>query len=170
MLLAAIPLHLRIHHYILALLLLPGTAIQTRPSLLYQGLLIGLFINGVARWGLASILQTENALRGDASRYGSLLPAVTVSPTTEAIGFQWEIPPPPYEGISVVVNDVERYRWSIDQGDLSYTRIETWILRARHTSALRIEPTAMQSTARKPAFGRLTGLVPHSNMTESGQG
>jgi hypothetical protein len=42
-------LNLRIHHYILALLFLPGTALQTRPCLLYQGLLVGLFINGIAR-------------------------------------------------------------------------------------------------------------------------
>ncbi|KLU90012.1 LCCL domain-containing protein, partial [Magnaporthiopsis poae ATCC 64411] len=34
-------LRLRIHHFILALLLLPGTSMQTRPSLLYQGLLVG---------------------------------------------------------------------------------------------------------------------------------
>lgn len=40
--LVAVPgMHVRIHHYILALLLLPGTAFQNRPSLLYQGLLIG---------------------------------------------------------------------------------------------------------------------------------
>jgi LCCL domain len=60
LLLLAIPhLKLRIHHYILALLLLPGTSLQTRPSLLYQGLLVGLFINGIARWDFASILQTH---------------------------------------------------------------------------------------------------------------
>ena len=49
-LLAAMPSrHLGVHHYILALLHLPGTAMQTRPSLFYQGFLIGLLTNGVAR-------------------------------------------------------------------------------------------------------------------------
>ena len=48
--LMAIPhMNVRIHHYILALLLLPGTTLQTRSSLFYQGLLVGLFINGIAR-------------------------------------------------------------------------------------------------------------------------
>ena len=123
-LLAAIPsLHLRIHHYILALLLLPGTAIQTRPSMLYQGLLVGLFINGVARWGLASILQTDEGLRGEDGRYSSPLPTVTANslPESSAIDFQWALPPSPYNGISVLVNDVERYRWYTSQKDFNYT-------------------------------------------------
>ncbi|RMD42197.1 hypothetical protein DV735_g2918, partial [Chaetothyriales sp. CBS 134920] len=50
---------LRIHHYILALLFMPGTAFRVRPSLVYQGLLLGLFINGAARWGYASINDVE---------------------------------------------------------------------------------------------------------------
>jgi hypothetical protein len=87
-------LHLRIHHCILALLLLPGIAIQTRPDLLYQGLLIGLFINGIALWGLASILQTKDALPGGDGKYRLLLPAVMVSPTAKAMDFQWEPQPP----------------------------------------------------------------------------
>ena len=58
--LVAIPkMNVRIHHYILGLLLVPGTSMQTRPSLLFQGILIGLFINGTARWGFASILETR---------------------------------------------------------------------------------------------------------------
>ncbi|KAI1469838.1 uncharacterized protein F4812DRAFT_420506 [Daldinia caldariorum] len=106
-------LSLRIHHYILALLLLPGTSMQTRPSLLYQGILIGLFINGIARWGFDSILQTSVALQGDA-QLGSPLPillAPVINTTLSTITFRWE--PPPglrYDGISVLVNDVERYR------------------------------------------------------------
>lgn len=122
--LAAIPsVRLRIHHYILALLLLPGTAIQTRPSLLYQGLLVGLFINGVARWGFASILQTDAALRDLDGPYGSSLPNVTavVTPDASAIDFHWSWPPEPYHGLSVLVNDVERYRWYTDDHELNYT-------------------------------------------------
>ncbi|EXJ82373.1 hypothetical protein A1O3_06186 [Capronia epimyces CBS 606.96] len=121
---AAIPsVHLRIHHYILALLLLPGTAIQTRPSLLYQGLLVGLFINGVARWGFASILQTDAALRDLDGPYGSPLPNVTavVASDLSAVDFHWSQPPEPYQGLSVLVNDVERYRWYSDLDGLNYT-------------------------------------------------
>ncbi len=120
----AIPwLNLRIHHYVLALLLLPGTRLQTRPSLLYQGLLLGLFINGIARWGFDSILQTTAALRGD-GLLDSLLPNIT-APTlinTSSITFSWppELPSP-YDGVSVLVNDVERWRWYRGEGEPGYT-------------------------------------------------
>ncbi|KAH7169898.1 hypothetical protein EDB81DRAFT_774057 [Dactylonectria macrodidyma] len=106
---------LRIHHYVLALLLLPGTSIQTRSSLLYQGILLGLFVNGIARWGFASILQTPADLRGDAS-FDSLTPTIntpiiSASSTGINISFSWDGPPKPtLNGISVLVNDVERYR------------------------------------------------------------
>ena len=122
LLLLAIPgLKLRIHHYILALLLLPGTSLQTRPSLLYQGLLVGLFINGIARWDFASILQTPAALLED-GLVGSLLPEV-VTPAIAAnnITFAWDTIAEGFQGISVMVNDVERYRGFQDRGDLKFS-------------------------------------------------
>ncbi|KAK4172828.1 hypothetical protein QBC36DRAFT_221890 [Triangularia setosa] len=122
--LVAMPgLELRLHHYVLALILLPGTAMQTRPSLLFQGLLVGLFINGVARWGFDSVLQTYDSIRGD-GQFGSLLPDV-VAPfietsemgvKQETIHFKWSVLDDvvrlreKIEGISVLVNDVERFR------------------------------------------------------------
>ncbi|KPM38381.1 hypothetical protein AK830_g8190 [Neonectria ditissima] len=125
-------LNLRIHHYILALLLIPGTSLQTRPSLLYQGLLVGLFINGVARWGFDSVLQTSEALQGDAQR-GTRLPVLrdpvinlgnitnAAANTTDGfstIQFQWKDPPNSlYDGISILVNDVERFRTYFDHTD-----------------------------------------------------
>ena len=110
-------LDLRIHHYILALLLLPGTSFQNRPSLLYQGLLVGLFINGIARWGFDSILQTPGELLQGAQK-GDLLPAITVlAATASRITFNLGSLPivdpkskVTYDGISVLVNDVERFR------------------------------------------------------------
>ena len=114
-------LHLRIHHYVLALLLLPGTRLQTRPSLLYQGLLVGLFINGAARWGFDSILQTSGALRGD-GQLESLLPNITMPLIGSSnITFFWDLPPPPFDGVSILVNDVERHRWYYGEGNASYT-------------------------------------------------
>lgn len=113
---------LRIHHYILGLLLIPGTAMQNRPSLLYQGLLLGLFINGIARWGFDSILQTPDELRGDA-QLGTPLPGLAIPPIIynghggnfmPNITFDFSqlmIPKKDgYDGISVLVNDVERFR------------------------------------------------------------
>ncbi|PNY26021.1 Uncharacterized protein TCAP_04043 [Tolypocladium capitatum] len=111
-------LNLRIHHYVLALLLLPGTSLQMRPSLLYQGLLIGLFINGIARWGFDPVLQTSAALQGDAQR-GSLLPSMhppaidlgSGASGLSNITFGWDVPDGKrYDGISILVNDVERFR------------------------------------------------------------
>ncbi|KAF2278718.1 uncharacterized protein EI97DRAFT_499302 [Westerdykella ornata] len=112
---------LRIHHYILALLLLPGTGMQTRPSLLYQGILLGLFVNGIARWDFDSILQTTDALRGDGT-FDSLLPAVlqpviSTEAKTIVASFSWAEPPQGMQGISVLVNDVERDRAFFDDED-----------------------------------------------------
>ncbi|KAK3620432.1 hypothetical protein LTR56_023404 [Elasticomyces elasticus] len=126
----AIPgLELRIHHYILALLLLPGTSFQNRLSLIYQGLLVGLFINGVARWGFDSVLQTPGELIMD-GQLGTVLPNVTVvAARPENITFSLGALPMydtktmlNYHGISALVNDVERFRGStIDGGNITWT-------------------------------------------------
>lgn len=118
-------LQLRLHHYILALLFLPGTSLQMRPSLVYQGLLVGLFINGIARWGFDPVLQTSSSLQGDAQQ-GSLLPIIP-TPTIglgsgpgsrSNITFSWEVPAGRrYDGISILVNDVERFRTYFDEAD-----------------------------------------------------
>ncbi|KAF1960778.1 hypothetical protein CC80DRAFT_437981 [Byssothecium circinans] len=105
---------LRIHHYIIALLLLPGTTLQTRPSLFYQGILLGLFVNGIARWDFDSILQTSDALRED-GKFDSAVPHI-LEPAISRVGdalvavFSWAAPPAGMDGISVLVNDVERSR------------------------------------------------------------
>ncbi|KAF2133920.1 hypothetical protein P153DRAFT_281094 [Dothidotthia symphoricarpi CBS 119687] len=121
----AIPrLSLRIHHYILALLLLPGTALQTRASLLCQGILVGLFINGIARWGFDPILQTAAALQGDA-QLGSGIPTILVPViNSTSITFAWTGLLRGYDGVSVFVNDVERvqgangtFTWSRGAGE-----------------------------------------------------
>ena len=107
-------MNLRIHHYVLALLFLPGTTLQTRPSLLYQGLLMGLFINGIARWGFDSILQTSASLL-DGAQLGSVLPEIASSiismSSADTISFDFEslVLPAEVDGLSVIVNDVERF-------------------------------------------------------------
>lgn len=111
---------LRIHHYILALLLLPGTSLQTRASLVYQGILLGLFVNGIARWDFDSILQTTDALRGD-GKLESVLPKLldpVISDTAQGLiaNFSWAMPSVAVDGISVLVNDVERGRLFFNDG------------------------------------------------------
>ncbi|KAF3038847.1 hypothetical protein E8E12_007913 [Didymella heteroderae] len=116
-------LSLRIHHYILALLLLPGTSMQTRVSLLCSGLLVGLFINGIARWGFDPVLQTAAALRGDAE-LGSGIPSIIAAVSGSNITFTWDNILRGYEGVSVIVNDVERYRdvHAGSDGNFTWTR------------------------------------------------
>ena len=129
---------LRIHHYILAILLMPGTAFPTRTSLIFQGLLLGLFINGVARWGFASIIQTPSALGelpgpgGSNGWWGATSPNITESSVTIELP---DVSDPDYvgngnitfrlwdprmerfnvDGVSVLVNDVERWRGYLDE-------------------------------------------------------
>lgn len=56
-------LQLRLHHYIFAMALIPGTAFPTRLSAIYQAFMLGMFLNGVAAWGFDSILQTAEDVR-----------------------------------------------------------------------------------------------------------
>ncbi|KIW98999.1 uncharacterized protein Z519_00662 [Cladophialophora bantiana CBS 173.52] len=121
-------LRLRIHHYILAMLFMPGTFTQTRACLAYQGLLLGLFVNGIARWGFASIIQTPAAL-GEAnsgggsgspgSWWGAKSPNVTalVAPDISNITFNWGPLPRDsgVDGVSILINDVERWRGYTDE-------------------------------------------------------
>jgi hypothetical protein len=129
LILLALPnLRLRIHHYILALLFIPGTFTQIRPCLAYQGLLLGLFINGVARWGFASIIQTPAALGernggGDAgspgSWWGATSPNITANVPSDLrnITFHWGHLPRELgvDGVSILINDVERWRGYTDE-------------------------------------------------------
>jgi len=116
-------LRLRIHHYILGILFMPGTAFKVRPSLAYQGLLLGFFINGIARWGFDSIIQTPAALGegnggGGRSWWGARAPSInaTVGLDKEVITFNWGGLPEEtgIDGVSILINDVERWRGYTD--------------------------------------------------------
>ncbi|KAL2862563.1 LCCL domain-containing protein [Aspergillus lucknowensis] len=160
-------LRLRIHHYILAILLMYGTAFPTRPSLVYQGLLLGLFINGIARWGFASIIETPAALGeqpgpgGSNGWWGSTSPNITDSSVTISLPDRYS--GEPYhgngnitftlwerehmdslgvDGISVLVNDVERWRGYIDEdprGEFTWHRHGHSGLELEHTSTIEDE-------------------------------
>jgi hypothetical protein len=111
-LLAALPeMNLRIHHYILALLLLPGTAVQTRPSLVVQGLLFGLFVNGVARWGFASIIETNQSLSGKGQITVSAAQPAISQPVIHGanITIQFASYGSDWDGINIKMNDVDQF-------------------------------------------------------------
>ncbi|KAH9897995.1 hypothetical protein C8Q73DRAFT_641404 [Cubamyces lactineus] len=110
-------LELRIHHYILAMVLMPGTGFPTRLSAIYQGFLLGMFLNGVAAFGFDSILQTPADLRRDAP-LGSDLPSFVTNSTNynASIPFLnqsifWNALPDgeAWDGFALLVDDVERY-------------------------------------------------------------
>ena len=128
--LVAVPhMNLRIHHYILALLLLPGTTVQTRPSLLFQGVLIGLFINGIARWGFDSILQTPASLL-EGGRLGTPPPAIKPPALVDGNHLVFSFPdlPANVDGVSVVINDVERFH-GLKERDSGIVPDFTWARR-----------------------------------------
>ncbi|KAJ3385785.1 hypothetical protein HDU84_002027 [Entophlyctis sp. JEL0112] len=52
-------LSVHLHHYLLALLLLPPTRVQSRMSLICSGLLTGLFVQGVLKYGFAAPFDTS---------------------------------------------------------------------------------------------------------------
>ncbi|KAI5308128.1 hypothetical protein KEM55_006495, partial [Ascosphaera atra] len=88
----------------------------TRAALIYQGLLMGLFINGIARWDFASILETAETLREDGAMNSALPviedPVINLNNTLQTIAFNITIPDvmDGLEGISILINDVERFR------------------------------------------------------------
>ncbi|KAI0778591.1 hypothetical protein BD413DRAFT_466700 [Trametes elegans] len=110
-------LQLRLHHYILAMVLIPGTGFPTRLSAIYQGFLLGMFLNGVAAFGFDSILQTAADLRRDAP-LGSDLPSFATNSTNfnASVPFLnqtifWNSLPEgeSWDGFALLVDDVERY-------------------------------------------------------------
>ncbi|KAF7320383.1 LCCL domain-containing protein [Mycena kentingensis (nom. inval.)] len=114
--LALLPgLNLRIHHYFLAIILMPGTGLPTRISAMAQGYLLGLFLNGAAAYGFDSILQTKADLVQDATIGSDLASFVTNStnynasiPMSNQTIF-WNAHPDGWDGFSLLVDDVERY-------------------------------------------------------------
>ncbi|PFH54798.1 hypothetical protein AMATHDRAFT_331 [Amanita thiersii Skay4041] len=116
MVIALLPgLQLRIHHYILAIILIPGTGFPTRLCAFYQGLLLGLLLNGTAAFGFDSILQTADELRLDAA-FGSELPTFLTTSATynQSIPLSdqflsWAPLTDDWDGFALLVDDVERY-------------------------------------------------------------
>ena len=102
---------LRLHHYVIALILLPGCAFPTRISLLCCAILFGMYINGVARWGFDGILQDNGVIQGDATG-NSLLPSFSSSMTIDGV-IKWNPIPADQRNIwsafNLLVDDVLRY-------------------------------------------------------------
>lgn len=120
MVLALLPgLEFRLHHYFAAILLMPLTAFPTRLSAIYQGFVLGMFLNGAAAFGFASIVQTPAELQRDGPA-GTQLPRFLTSstnynssiPLSEQI-IRWDGFPPNnpfgWTGFTLLIDDVERF-------------------------------------------------------------
>lgn len=129
--LALLPgLTLRIHHYIFALLLIPGCSTRGWTAYVFQGLLLGLFLSGVARWGYASIAETNfSLLRGEP--LGQIIAPLVEK--YESGVLYWRRPDgssydtaldgvDQYTEVSLLINDIERYR-GVDHGNVNVTDI-----------------------------------------------
>ncbi|KAG5719900.1 hypothetical protein E4T56_gene14115, partial [Termitomyces sp. T112] len=108
-------LELRIHHYIISMALIPGTAFPTRMSAILQAFLLGMFLNGAAAFGFDSILQTAAELQEDGPS-GSLLPTFLTNSTNYNSSIPlmnqtifWDALPSSWDGFALLVDDVERY-------------------------------------------------------------
>ncbi|SGZ39893.1 uncharacterized protein HGUI_02093 [Hanseniaspora guilliermondii] len=120
-LLGALPgFGLRIHHYILGLLLIPGCSTRGRTAYILQGVLLGLLVNGIARWDFASIIETQRALlRGSAGDLAK--PPIFDIPTSPKIKdmnmfdeISWKLDSADtsisnFDGVSLLINDMEVY-------------------------------------------------------------
>lgn len=102
-------LTLRLHHYILAMLLIPGCATRGPTALLFQGVLDGLFLAGTARWGLAAIVETASSLLRDDPRGLVKPPAMSYRHETgDLTVLLLDTNSSAFSTISYLINDVER--------------------------------------------------------------
>ena len=122
-------LNLRIHHYILGTMLVPGCATRGSSAYLFQGILVGLILSGVSRWDFASIVETDVALlRGEA---GALLkPPSFVFNTSYPHSLSWIANQNEtdhtglIDGYSLLINDFEAYVGKNTSLDLDILREE----------------------------------------------
>ncbi|KAL5641463.1 hypothetical protein ACGC1H_001819 [Rhizoctonia solani] len=117
--LASLPgLTFRLHHYIAAILVMPLTAVPSRVSAVCQAFLLGMFLQGVAKFGFDSILQTAAELRRDAP-LGSSLPSFVTNSSAVISGLanasiNWDVisselsDSEGWNGFSLLVDDVQR--------------------------------------------------------------
>jgi hypothetical protein len=106
-------LEFHLHHYLLAIVGWPLTRFNTRTSAVLQAFLLGLFINGAARWGFGSLLVAKNG-----AHYPDPPTDLWISYwKDQTVGLNWNASSS-CTAYSVQMNDYEVYR-----GALPYTNI-----------------------------------------------
>ena len=107
---------LRLHHYIIALVLVCFCAFPTRLSLAYCAFLLGMYIAGVGRWGFDGVIQNTAEIVGQGV-YGTGLPSFLAPEnfTAAALQVHWNDLPQQeagevaWDGFQLLVDDVLRY-------------------------------------------------------------
>lgn len=100
--LSYVDLHWHLHHYCWPLLLLPATGKTGIHNLIMKGVLVGICLNGAARWGFSSLVETGVSI--PAHWPPAPPPVATVNETH--VHLQWNNLPKPFGGVNVVVNGV----------------------------------------------------------------
>jgi hypothetical protein len=103
---------------VIAAAILPGASLQTRPNLVYQGLLLGLLVHGLNDYPLLfsasqlSLFQRPEPLTPAAVPPPRIYePHIQISDAFSNISFAWATPVPvEIDGISMLINDIERAR------------------------------------------------------------
>ncbi|WRT70908.1 uncharacterized protein IL334_007907 [Kwoniella shivajii] len=101
----------RPHHYLFALLAIPVLSLPNRISLFGQAFALGLFLDGVGRWGWDGIIQLTGSLVGDAD-VGSFIPSFWNNMTTSTTLY-WD-PINTIEkvynvtGYSILIDDIQK--------------------------------------------------------------
>lgn len=101
---------------------------------MHCSLLLGLFLNGIARWGFDSILQTPAELRRDAA-LGSDLPSFNLtSIDTVSKLITWNAIPAnltsSWNGFALIINDVLEYSGTASNFSMAnYSTSVPWFLR-----------------------------------------
>ncbi|TKY86288.1 hypothetical protein EX895_005113 [Sporisorium graminicola] len=123
---------LRLHHYIIALVLLPACAFPTRLCLAYIAFCFGMFTNGVARWGFDGLLEDDAVVQGDATG-GTARPTFNTTATTWAGAggvVQWNPIPSSlaadWDAYALLVDDVLRYQGDATSFNLSSSLLDVY--------------------------------------------
>ena len=140
-----------LHHALIGPLLIPLTRFRTRLSLLLQGLLLGVFINGMALWGFSSLWDHTGGASGSQGWDATEPRGVeVVNVTTSAIQVEWEWRNTTGSAIGTVVyiNGVEGFH-------ASWERTELWVGHSNTTSGGKVGTIGMVKDVYTEVGGRV---------------
>lgn len=160
-------LTLRVHHYILAMLLIPGCLTRGRTAIAFQGILLGLFLLGALRWGLAAIAETVTSLKRD-DPLGKVHPPTIIGYDNSTGILEWAQNlsgsahhkiQQKYSEVSLLVNDIES--WVGESTLLNLTHL----LETHHNISVPLKEALKELKGRLsiPVYLRLGQKIPNTD-------